>query len=152
MLDLSRIGPPDLDNQLLAPFWEGTSRNQLRVQKCSGCGQLIWLPRYICPVCYRPNLVWAPVGTRASLFTWTEVGRSTSPGFENGSYLIGIVQLQDHPHIRMVGNLINIASDELVPGLPMQARFVRLQAPGEPSLVHWAQARDVDAKCDHTPS
>ena len=31
---------------LSAPFWEGTKRRELLVQKCTACGALRWTPQW----------------------------------------------------------------------------------------------------------
>ena len=33
---------PDPEDEDARPFWEGTARGELRVQKCSACGHPRW--------------------------------------------------------------------------------------------------------------
>ena len=42
---------PDPDDEDGKPFWDGTARGELMVQKCSGCGRRRIPPRPMCPDC-----------------------------------------------------------------------------------------------------
>ena len=45
---------------LSAPFWEGTKRRELLVQKCTACGALRWTPQWACRDCYSTEYDWTP--------------------------------------------------------------------------------------------
>ena len=50
--------PSSAPDGLAAPYWEGTRRAMLRVQKCNGCGAWQWGPEWICHRCHSFDLAW----------------------------------------------------------------------------------------------
>ena len=48
--------PSPLPDGLSAPYWEGTRRRKLLIQKCGGCGAWQWGPEWICHRCHSFDL------------------------------------------------------------------------------------------------
>lgn len=56
------------------------------------------------------------------------------PGFaEDVPYVVVIVELEDEPGIRLLGNLLGSRGERLAVGLPVEVEFV----PGEVTLPQW---------------
>jgi uncharacterized OB-fold protein len=127
----------DLDN---APFWAGTDQGRLQVKRCGACGRHHWPPRLGCPRCGSGDLAWVEVAPKGTIYSWTVVHRSQTPGFEpEVPYAVVLVALDAAPGVRMVGNLVHCPLDRLAAGLAVEAVFT--PAPdGSVTLVNWRPA------------
>jgi uncharacterized OB-fold protein len=120
---------PDLADPELAPFWAGTARGRLLVQRCASCGTLRWPPRAGCAACAGSRLGWAEVSGAGSVYSWTEVHRSPLPYFRlHVPYAVALVELREDPRLRMLG-LLDPGSGPVSIGMPVRVRF-RGVAPG----------------------
>src|SRR5581483_10782602 len=78
------------------PYWEGTRKGELRVQRCTKCGTFRW---------ERP---WHPV----------------HPALKgHGPYVVVLVELPDAGNVRMLGNLLGDPQQEVKIGAEVQAVF-----------------------------
>ncbi|MDG6904535.1 MAG: Zn-ribbon domain-containing OB-fold protein [Nitrososphaerota archaeon] len=91
---------PGID-PLTKPFWEGTKRHKLMMQKCPSCGRFHWLPASSCQSCGNPALTWEEVKKTGTIFTFTEVNKVVrNVAFQKQTpYLIAMAQLDDGPRI-----------------------------------------------------
>ena len=92
--------------QLFRPYFDGLSREELRVPKCDECSRHQWPPRSICVSCGSDRFVWElvpdPVGT---LFSWTVIHHAKGTEFEKLTpYAVGLINLE-HFSIRLYGLL-----------------------------------------------
>ena len=95
---------PDLDDEISAPFWEGTARGELLVQRCASCGRLRMPPRPMCPHCRM--LEWTPVESsgRGVVVSAVQPRHPQFPWFDDG-YVVALVELDEG--IRIVSNLVD---------------------------------------------
>jgi uncharacterized OB-fold protein len=138
MFDLERIPVPDLSDPNFAPFWKGTSEHRLKIQKCGDCGTHSWPPRITCRNCRSGNVQWEAVEPRGTLYTFTVVGRPTARGFSNVPYTVGFVALDDTPHVRIVGTIVDIDPSQVRIGMALAGRFVAAGPNGEMTLIQWS--------------
>jgi uncharacterized OB-fold protein len=104
-------------------YWEGTSRGELRIQRCRSCGDAYFYPRPFCPSCSSRDVEWFTASGRATLHTYVIVHRGAH-GFQDWTpYVIAIVQLDEGP--RMMSNVIGVepAAENLPVGLPLEVTF-----------------------------
>jgi uncharacterized OB-fold protein len=95
-----------------AGYWAGLEQDELRVQECRRCGTR-QLPEWICHRCLGFDLAWVPVRPTGTIYSWERVWNPSHPAVAPSlPYLVVLVQLDDAPEVRMVGNLL---------GDPMQA-------------------------------
>jgi uncharacterized OB-fold protein len=107
----------------LKPFWDGTDRDELRVQRCAACQTWRWPPRPACATCGSLDTEWVAVPGRGELFSWTVVGRATLPEFEDQvPYAVGIVALDDAP-VRLIGRIETDDPWALQMAMPVTAVF-----------------------------
>jgi uncharacterized OB-fold protein len=112
--------PTDLD----APFWAAARRHELAVQRCDACGHLQFPPEEICRACHAFDPGWAPVAPRGTLFSWTRIWHPVHPALANTPpYLAIVVRLDEAPHIRLVGNLIDFPDGDPPMDAPVEAAF-----------------------------
>lgn len=117
------INPPDRHDPELEPFWDGTEKDELRVQRCAACGTFRWPPRPSCSNCSSLETEWVLVPGRGELFSWTVVARSTLPDFvDQVPYAVGIVALESTP-VRMIGRVETDDPGGLQVGMPVTAVF-----------------------------
>jgi uncharacterized OB-fold protein len=108
-----------------APFWAGLDQDELRVQTCRSCGTRQF-PEWICHHCLGFDLGWAPVAPTGTIYSWERVWNPSHPAVAAGlPYLVVLVQVDEAPAVRMIGNLL---------GDPMQA--AEIDAPVRASFEH----------------
>lgn len=106
MADASVPHPP-----IDAPFWEGARRRELLVQACTACGRLRFPPRSMCPSCQSFEVTWRKMSGRGSVWSYVVAHPPLTPAFEPlAPYNVIVVELEEDPGIRMVGNLVPSAS------------------------------------------
>jgi uncharacterized OB-fold protein len=96
---------PELTEET-APFWEGAARHELLVQKCDSCGRLRFPPRPVCPWCRSFDATWTAMSGKGTLWSWVIAHPPLLAAYaERAPYNVIVVQLDEDPTIRMVGNL-----------------------------------------------
>ena len=107
---------------LSAPFWEGTKRRELLVQKCTACGALRWTPQWACRDCYSTEYDWAPMSGRGVVYTHTTIYRPQSPGFmDDVPYSVAVVELDEGP--RMLTGITGCEAKDVHVGMPVEVAF-----------------------------
>jgi uncharacterized OB-fold protein len=128
---------PELTEET-APFWDGTTRGELLVQQCDGCGRLRFPPRPVCPWCRSFDATWTAMSGRATLWSWVIAHPPLLPAYaENAPYNVVVVALDEDASIRMVGNL---DGDPEVIGIGAPLRVVFPAPIEEVVLPRWAPA------------
>jgi len=130
-----------------AGFWEGTAAGELRIQRCTNCGRLRFPPRPMCPYCNSLAYEWAPMSGRGRIWSFVVPHPPLLPAFaELAPYNVVLVELDEDPTIRLVGNLLDGpdgAINEVDPstiriGEPVQVVF---QPAGEDVVLpRWVRA------------
>jgi uncharacterized OB-fold protein/acyl dehydratase len=117
-------------------FWEGTRKGELRIQRCGACGELRHPPGPMCPVCgaTRPDYVVAR-GT-GTVYSYAVHRHPPLPGKEL-PIVLALVELDEG--VRMVGELLDAADDQVEIGLPVEVSLVRVD--DELTLPAWRPVR-----------
>ncbi|MFI5689207.1 Zn-ribbon domain-containing OB-fold protein [Streptomyces sp. NPDC051636] len=115
-----------------APFWRYAARGELRVQACADCGEVRFPPRPCCPHCQSFASQWRAVSGRGRVWSYVVPHPPLLPGYaEQAPYNVVVVELEDAPRIRLVGNLVSgagapldsVDSDRIRIGARVQAVF-----------------------------
>ena len=97
----------DRDTQ---PFWDGVAERRLLVPRCSSCRAWIWQPRPLCPRCHAADPGWFEVSGAARVVSWTALHPPVLPVWSDATpFVILLVELDDAPGVRMVGQLVDDA-------------------------------------------
>ena len=130
-----------------AGFWEGTAGGELRIQRCTSCGRLRFPPRPMCPNCQSLNHEWKPMSGTGRIWSFVVPHPPLLPAFADlAPYNVVVVELDEDPAIRLVGNLLENAEgaiNEVDPGTirigePVQVVF---QPAGEDVVLpRWIRA------------
>ncbi|WEO96830.1 OB-fold domain-containing protein [Streptomyces sp. FXJ1.172] len=123
-----------------APFWEYAARGELRVQACADCGEPRFPPRPCCPHCQSFASRWRAVPGRGRIWSYVVAHPPLLPDYaRQAPYNVVVVELEDAPRIRLVGNVVahaGAALDSLDPRrLRIGARVHVVFADGLPQWV-----------------
>lgn len=96
-----------LDDPLTRPFWDGCARGELLVQRFPASGAVVWPPRPMDPASRTLEHEWVPVAGTATVWSFVVAHPPLLPAYaEVAPYPVVVVELDDHPTVRMVGNLV----------------------------------------------
>ena len=96
---------PDLDDQDSKPFWEGTARGELLVQRCGQCGRMRIPPRPMCQDCRSLKNEWVPLSGKGRIWSFVVPHPPLLPAFmEVAPYNVVVVELDEDSPVRVVGN------------------------------------------------
>ena len=116
-------------------FWDGTKAGELRIPKCNACGAKRFPPGPACPVCAafdRGHVTSAGLGT---VFSYVVHRHPPVPGKEL-PIVIALVDLDEG--VRMVGEVVDVADDEIEIGMRLRVDFLRVD--DELTLPVWRKA------------
>lgn len=93
---------PNADSR---PYWDAARERKLLVRRCNGCGELHFMPRFLCPGCWSEDLEWVESGGNGIIYSLTVIHRAPTPAFAALTpYVTAMVELDEGP--RMVANLV----------------------------------------------
>ncbi len=134
--------PVPTPDGLDAPYWEGLANDEIRIQHCRGCERWQWGPEWICHHCHCDDLAFRAVTGHGTVYSYERVWHPVHPALKDqGPYLIVLVELDDAPGVRMVGNLLGDPRQPVRIGAPVSAVFEHHREAQTPyTLVQWVLA------------
>ena len=124
---------PDRDSE---PFWQALRERQLRLQRCSGCGELRFPPREVCNVCFSFDAQWQELSGRGRVVSWVRTHQVFAPAYRlEVPYVSVQVALAEQGDVQLIGGWHG-AADPCV-GELVRARFVDAS---DWVLLDWAPA------------
>ena len=127
------LPPVNEDNEA---FWEGARRGELRVQQCPDTGRLIFPPRPLSPWGEHREPTWLALSGRGAIWSYVVPHPPLLPYFaERAPYNVILVELEEDPRVRLVGNLVareggepnEIDPTTIVIGTPVRVVFDRAE-------------------------
>lgn len=129
---------PGLEDPEARPFWEGTARGELLLQTCADCGKMRMPPRPMCYACRSIRVRWTKASGRGRVWSFVVAHPPLLPAYaEFAPYNVIVVELDEDPTLRLVGNLVESA-DGPINGIDPQT--IRI---GEQVAVVFAKIEDV---------
>lgn len=118
---------PNPEDALSRGFWEAARSGQLAIQQCQTCAAVQHPPEVICHACHGFDLGWKNVSGQAIIYSFTRtVHPPNSLLRARGPYNVALLELDDHPEIRMLGNILDADEDgALEIGMSVRAVFER---------------------------
>ena len=129
--------PLPVPDETSEAFWTAAADHVLTLPRCSDCGQFTLPPDVSCPHCHsvEPRFRYEPVSGRGRIRTWTIIRQSFLSGFDSElPFVLVDVELEEHPHVRMIGRLldgpdatlrigamVNGAFEDIAPGVAVPA-------------------------------
>ncbi len=110
-------------NRDSAYFWEGAAAGELRIQTCNKCGALRHPPGPACPDCGALDRGHVVASGRGTVFSYVVHRHPPVPGKEL-PIVIALVDLEEG--VRMVGEVVDVADDEIEIGTPLRVDFNRV--------------------------
>ena len=112
---------PEFDD-VSTPFWEAAARHELVLQICRSCGAVRHPPRPVCPACLSWEYTWQRASGRGRVWSWVIAHPPVLPAFaDKAPYNVVVVELDEG--VRMVGNMINVANDEIHEGIKVEVAW-----------------------------
>jgi len=97
--------PAPVANADSRPYWDAVKDQKLLIRKCSDCGELHFMPRYLCPFCWSDKLEWVQSKGAGSVHSYTVIRRAPVQTFATRvPYVIALIELDEGP--RMMANVL----------------------------------------------
>ncbi len=131
--------PQPQPTELDAPFWAGLAENELRLQRCTSCGGWQWGPEWICHHCHSDKVEYVATKARGVIYSYERVWHPVHPALaEQGPYVVVLVELPHAGSVRLVGNLLGDARQDVPIGAAVEGVFEH-HADAEPpfTLLQW---------------
>ena len=103
------------------PYWDGTARGELWIQRSKNTENYVFYPRAYSPFSLDDELEWVQVSGRATLDSYV-ISQRPAPGFE-APYAIAIVKLEEG--VRMLSSIVGVepVPENLILDMPLQVEF-----------------------------
>lgn len=106
------------------PFWTGGATGKLLIHRCGACQRWFHPPGPACRHCRSRDVGPEPTSGRATLAAYTVNHHPWFPGFPP-PYVVGIVELDEAPDVRLTTQIIGCEPDALSVGLAVHVVFER---------------------------
>ena len=106
------------------PYWEAAQRRELVVQRCGACERLRFPPQPMCDACGSFEIEWARMSGRGTVYSFVVAHPPVLPAFqERAPFAIVLVELEEDPALRIVGNLLDAPAEAAAIGLAVEVTF-----------------------------
>ncbi len=121
-------------------YWEATRRHELVVQRCNACKGFQWGPEWLCYQCHSLDRGWHKVSGKGVVYSYERIWHPVHPALKEACpYLVVLVELPEAGNVRMVGNLLGDAMQDVQIGAAVEAVFEDHDAENV-TLVQWRLA------------
>ena len=136
----SQLRPSPVIGLYDGPLWEYAKRQELRLQRCSDCGEFRYPPGSHCPQCLSENFEWTRLSGRGRVCAWCVFHRQYFPEIPVPNTVV-LAQTEEGPII--VANLVGSGPDVLRLDLRVEITFepVRWASGGEGMIFQWRVAK-----------
>lgn len=105
-------------------YWDAARDGRLDLQRCDACARLQFPPDIVCVHCQSLELTPATVSGRGAVYAYAVVDRAFHEGFVDAlPYVIGLVELDEQPGLRLLTNLVGAAPESWQVGMPVEVSF-----------------------------
>ncbi|MFN0026624.1 MAG: Zn-ribbon domain-containing OB-fold protein [Acidimicrobiales bacterium] len=122
---------------------EWFSHGEIRVQTCEGCDALQHPPEEICSHCGSMAFRFTTVAPRGTVHSYTVAHYAVNRALtDRVPYAVVLVSLDQHPEVRIIGNVLDTDPDEIRIGMAVEAMWEeRTNADGDTvQLLQWHAA------------
>ncbi|MCB5943444.1 bifunctional MaoC family dehydratase N-terminal/OB-fold nucleic acid binding domain-containing protein [Acidocella sp. KAb 2-4] len=107
-----------------AHYWEGISRRELLIQKCSSCGHLRHPPGPGCPKCRSLDWVAVKASGRGTLYSFVTVHQPRIPGLQ---YPLPVLLVELEEGVRLIANGLDLPPEDIAIGMPLRLDWVEVE-------------------------
>ena len=104
-------------------FWEGTQAGELRIQVCNACGATRFPPGPACQHCPAYDRGYRVASGLGTVFSYVVHRYPPMPG-KDLPIVIALIDLDEG--VRMVGEVVDVADDEIEIGMRLRVDFRRI--------------------------
>ncbi|WP_378951331.1 Zn-ribbon domain-containing OB-fold protein [Mesorhizobium sp. ANAO-SY3R2] len=98
---------PYTDDPDTKGFWDAARERRLVIQRCAACGHCQFPPHPFCANCAHAEIEWVETTGGGRIWSFGVAHGPTLPGFQDVvPYPMIVVELDEHPDIRIVGSLV----------------------------------------------
>ncbi len=124
MADSAPVKPVSQPDELTEPFFAAGEEGRLLLATCAACGEVRLPTSPTCPTCLGEGFEWNEVSGRGTVYTFAIMHQRYHPAWEPDlPYNIAVVELDEGP--RMPANIIGVANDEIIVGMPVEVAWER---------------------------
>ncbi len=107
-----------------APYWDAARDHRLSVARCTACGAFRMPPSPYCRDCRSQEIDWVDLPGTATLYAFTVARHALVPGAREAvPYVIGIVEPDGAPGVRIVTNVVGGDPDAVAIGLRLEVVY-----------------------------
>jgi len=107
------------------PFFEALKKGELRLQKCTKCGQIAHPPKAMCSSCHTFEFEWVRASGRGTVYSYIVTRQPIHPALVGHTPFATVqVELEEGPIV--TSNLVDVPPDEVRIGLPVTATFQKV--------------------------
>lgn len=123
-------------DHLTQGWWDAVRRHEVAIQECGDCLTLRHPPQGTCPNCGSEKVQWRTMSGKGTVYSYIVVHQTALPSWRGAvPYHIVMVTLDDAPEIRLYGNIVDVANEDLEIGLAVSAVFDDVTA--EDTILRW---------------
>ncbi|WP_269932995.1 Zn-ribbon domain-containing OB-fold protein [Aminobacter sp. HY435] len=150
---MTAIPLPYTDEPDTRGFWQAAREGRLVVQCCTACGHRQFPPHPFCENCAHAETEWVETPGRGNIWSFGVAHGPSLPGLQDVvPYPMIVVELDEHPHIRMVGSLVtgpdapinSVPAGDIRIGLPVEVTFAAVS--DDVTLPRWMPRRSEGRK------
>ena len=109
---------------LFQPYLDASARGELAIQRCRACRRWIHFPESSCPACGSTELAFEPVSGQGTVETFSVIHKSFVPEFQGREpYVIAWIGLPEQPGLRVFGNIVDAAPEDMSIGMAVEVFF-----------------------------
>jgi hypothetical protein len=103
-------------------FWDAAKNHKFLYQHCDQCGENIFYPKKICPVCFSADLKWVEASGKGKIYSHTLCISNVAPGFEDDApYIVATVDLEEG--VRLMSNIVDCDYEDIKCDMPVELVF-----------------------------
>lgn len=116
--------PRPVPTRANAFYWDAAAAGRLLLQRCGRCRRFQYPPDVACVHCQSEHLVPTGVSGKGTVYSYAVVNRPFHVGFSGLlPYVVGLVELDEQPGLRMLTNIVGVAPDRVSVGMAVEVGF-----------------------------
>jgi len=121
-----------------AEFWDAAANRRLVVPRCVECLTYRFPPTPVCPRCRSGDTTFDELTGRGSIYTFTIARHAPLPALRGTvPYAIAVIELDDAPGIRIVGNVVGCAVNDIEIDAPVEVSWDDEVGEGALPIPRW---------------
>lgn len=118
------VKPVPVPDAVTRPYWEAAQNHELRIQRCSTCGEYQHPPQAQCEQCAGTVFEWPTVSGKGTVYTFVVDRRLAVPGFDEPYVIAQVNPIEaQRDTVRITANIRNCPLDLVHIGMPVEVLF-----------------------------